>query len=119
MKRNTVDVVVVSSEEAEKCDMVGGPETGGSVVATGEKIVPVRAPGNVPHRRVVATIHHETGARVEEPETDGLVARAGEEISWAGGGRFCAGHVVHRGWRSGWGEGQSVDGSGVADQHAG
>ena len=111
MESDDVDAVVVAGQEAQMADLVRRPDPGGLVVASRDEVVAEGTPLQVPDRADVAFIHDDLLEDVEVPEADCAICAGGEEPfgAWL--------EIIWRGRGGGrWGEGDGVDGAGVADQ---
>jgi hypothetical protein len=65
VESNAVHIVVVTDVDAQRLDMIRGPEARGAVIGACQEVVSVGSPLDIPDWVIVATIGDKTGIRVQ------------------------------------------------------
>ena len=73
MKGDAIYVVVVADVDAQRLDVICGPETCGAIIRACEEVVAIRTPLEIPNGIVVSAIGDETSIGAQRPQPNCLV----------------------------------------------
>jgi hypothetical protein len=80
MPPDHVDILRVSDEHPQRCDLIRRPQPRRGVHGPRGKIIPERCERHVPHRIVVAFVDHQVVLGREMPQANGRVLGGGEQV---------------------------------------